>query len=473
MTRRRSSLVGSLLVLCLLAVACGGSTSTVDGAVPESRRSEPLGTSADTAVADGSSSEADPSATTGPTEDTSDSSATSTSDAAESRRSDAACPAPTARPDGLSVTTATVDVGGLEVEFATYPRPDYAGDPWTHWGQGIVLDDGRFVSGLGDHLGADANSFVYVYEPTDDSLTLVADVASAVGQESGEWGQGKLHSQMVQITCDEVLMASYWGKRTGGPDLYEGGHILSLDTSTYELSSLGIPVPGFGIPSLAERNGLLFGEGSDPTAPRGVDAGVFFVWDPATRETVYSVSDPSHQRLRSVLTTDDGRAFVATADETLLEYQPGGALEVAGDRLPSGWLRAVTPDLADGSVVGVTREPHSFFRRDASGAIEPLGPASGYITSLALTADEKVLYIPGAHGSAWKHDASLYAFDPSTGTDEVVVSLNAAAEDVLGLTLGGTYSVTTSPDRSVVYIVFNAGSRDDPWGDIVLAVVHL
>ena len=68
----------------------------------------------------------------------------------------------------------------------------------------------------------------------------------------------------------------------------------------------------------------------------------------------------------------------------------------------------------------------------------------------------------------------MFAFDPDTGTEEALVQLNETAERELGLTLGGTYSIAVDAERNRIFIGFNAGTdREDPWGEVVLAVIHL
>ena len=50
------------------------------------------------------------------------------------------------------------DEDGITIDLAIYPHPDYEGNPWSQWGQGIVAPTGRYYSAIGDHLGADGNS---------------------------------------------------------------------------------------------------------------------------------------------------------------------------------------------------------------------------------------------------------------------------------------------------------------------------
>lgn len=107
------------------------------------------------------------------------------------------CPDPD--PDAAAGLSARAEVvapgtdGEPRVEAVVYPRPSYEGRPWTQWGQGLVLDDGTFVSAIGDHCGVNGNSYFYAFDPSSSTLRLVADVLSAVGHQPRSWGYGKVH----------------------------------------------------------------------------------------------------------------------------------------------------------------------------------------------------------------------------------------------------------------------------------------
>src|SRR5690606_34918946 len=130
---------------------------------------------------------------------------------------------------------------GPRVRAAVYPRPDYEGNPWSQWGQGVVLEDGRFLSAIGDHLGRDGNSYLFEYDPGSDRLVRIGDVAGPAGHEEGDWGYGKVHAQMVTGPCGEVYAATYWGTRSdlvyGGS--YDGDVLLRLDPERRTTESLG------------------------------------------------------------------------------------------------------------------------------------------------------------------------------------------------------------------------------------------
>ena len=242
MTRRTVRAAAAAVALALVA-ACGGSGDDGEAAPPD-----------DAAAAED--------ATTTTTE------SSTTSAAADD------CPAPTAPTAAEGPSAPLEPIGaadGVTVSAAVYALPEGEGDPWSQWGQGVVLPDGRFVSALGDHLGRDGNSWFYEFDPTTNVLTRTAEVAAALGHQPGDWGYGKVHAPMVLGPCDEVIAATYWGTRTdlvvGGS--YQGDHLLRYDPATHQITSLGVPVAGFGIPSLAispDRR-WIFGEAVDPATP--------------------------------------------------------------------------------------------------------------------------------------------------------------------------------------------------------------
>lgn len=370
--------------------------------------------------------------------------------------------------------------GGPRVEAIVYPHPSYEGHPWSQWGQGLVLADGRFLSAIGDHLGADGNSYLYAYSPDLGTLTLLTDVLSLTEHEPGAWGYGKIHAQMVPGPCDEAYFTTYWGDRDGLSfgSSYQGDRLFRLDPSDDTIADLGTPVPEHGIPSLAgwAEGGLLYGEAPDPRFAE--DQGPFFVYDVARGETVFVDDDPAHAGFRSVAVDAEGRAYYSVGDGVLRVYDPQtGEARDHPDLMPGLWLRASTAPSADGTVYGVTTEPDVLFAIEPSGQIRTIGPVRGYTASIALDPDgERILYVPGAHGDSFFQGTPLISVDPETGDEEVLVELNDAAEAVLGLRLGGTYDLAVDPSRRIVYIGMNAGSPSSdgaPFGEVVLLVVYL
>lgn len=364
------------------------------------------------------------------------------------------------------------------VALALYPRPDYEGNPWSHWGQGIVTSDGRFFSAIGDHHGADGNSFIYEFDPTSSTLTRVVDVLATVEHQPGAWGFGKIHAQMVAGECDEIYVATYWGTRRGleFTNGYGGDILLRLDPSSRTTEDLGVILPEHGVASMAASpdGSLIYAEAADPF---GEDVGSFVALDPVTGDVVFSDDDDAHSGYRSIAVAADGSAYIAWNDSGLARYDPvTNSLEETGISLPGNTLRAVTEPDDEGRVYAATWRPPMFFVIEPDGQIAELGQAAGYTASMALAPDgEHFYYIPDAHGGAWEKGTPLIAVDTSTGESSVVVELNPLVEEQFGLRAGGTYNVVVSDDGSTVFVALNAGdpATDDSFGEVVLAVVTL
>lgn len=394
---------------------------------------------------------------------------------------DRSCPSDRGAPAAGDELT-LLDVDGVSISVALYEVPHDEGNPWSQWSQGVVLPDGRFVSGVGDHLGRDGDSWFYEYDPSSNTLARTASIAEPLGHETGDWGYGKLHAQMVLGPCDEVITASYWGSRRGLElgGSYRGDHLLRYDPASRTVESLGVPVEGHGIPSLAISTDRrwVYGEAVDPESEP--DAGVFFVADSTTGEVVFTDDELDHVGFRSILVGPDGSAYYSANDNRLARWSPDdGSLSIHPHEMPGRWLRAATPPAPDGTVYGATRSPDRLFRMNPDGTIDDLGEAAGYIASLGMSPDGSTLYyVPDAHGGSARTDTPLYAVDTATGDQRVVVRMNPAVESELGVRLGGSYNVVADPSGERVFIGMNASEVDSEepdrtFGTVVLLVVEL
>jgi hypothetical protein len=378
-----------------------------------------------------------------------------------------------------------VDLGeanGAQVSGAIYPRPDYEGNPWTQWGQGIALADGRFISAIGDHIGPDGNSYVYEYDPGSGSLNMVGDLLSYVEHTPGSWGYGKVHGQMVAGACGEVYFASYWGTnrdlRYGGS--YTGDYLFRLDPDRRTIAALDVPIDQHGIPSLAAAPspGLVYGEAIDPIAEaEDLDAGPFFVYDTVNEEVIFEGDPNQHTGFRNILVDAEGRAYYSVGAGDLAVYDPAtNQVSTHPHQMPGLWLRASTTPAPDGRVFAVTRDPDAFFVLHPNGEIEPLGSPAAYTASMAVRPDGSAFYfMPDAHGDAWQFGGALTAVDTSTGEQQVIAELNPLVEQGLGVKLGGTFSIAAAPSGDTIYLGANVGpvGADDGFGDVALLVIDL
>ena len=381
-------------------------------------------------------------------------------------------------PTGPSVQLEEVAVfDGGTVSAATYPVPDDLGEPWSQWGQGVLLADGRFVSGVGDHRGADGRSWFYEYDPATRTLAQTTEVGASLGHRSGDWGYGKLHAAMVLDPCDRVVTATYWGSRRGLElgGSYSGDHLIRYDPITRDITSLGVPVTGHGLPSLSispDRR-TLYAEAVDPASEP--DAGVFVVADALTGEVLHTDTSVDHIGFRDVLVTPEGDGLFASGNGLAGSSPTGASIAEGGVFGGDSWFRSATPPADDGSVAISTRNPDALWIRDATGEFRDLGEVDDYVASLALTSDATTVYfVPGAHGSGAEIGTPLVATDTRTGEQTVVVRLNDVIEPALGIRVGGSYNVVVDDANSRIYVGLNGGPANDEevFGDVVLAVVE-
>lgn len=398
---------------------------------------------------------------------------------------DQSCDLPAGQPFVGGPSAEMIDLGdidGMRVEGAVYPRPDYQGDPWTMWGQGIALADGRFLSAIGDHLGPDGNSYIYEYDPNAGTLATLGDLISYVDHTPGSWGYGKVHGQMVGGPCGEVYFASYWGTNRDlvYDDSYRGDMLFRIDPDARTMEALQVPVEEHGIPSVAAAPalGLVYGEAIDPVMEaQDLDAGPFFVYDVASEQMIFEGPAQPHTGYRNVMVDANGRAYYSLGSSELAVYDPEtNEIQTHPNTMPGLWLRASTAPGPDGRVFAVTRDPDTFFVLNTDGSIETLGNPAAYTASMAIHPDgDRFFFMPDAHGDAWQFGGALTSVDTSTGEQAVIAELNPLAEEGLGLRLGGTFSVAVSPEGDKVYVGANAGplGADDGFGEVVLLVVHL
>ena len=457
MNRRRLLVAASLVALVATACSAGGSAGGTDGrSVPASDSArQPDGVRAD-----------QPGDVLG-------------------ARSD--CPAPGSGAlrwdDGpfAELVPLSDDSAGPAVHAAVYPRPDYEGNPWSQWGQGIVLPDGRFLSAIGDHRGPDGNSFFYEFDPARNRLTQISDVLSVADHHAGDWGYGKVHAQMVAGPCGEVYAATYWG--TVNDLAYEGSYdgdlLLRLDPAERTIENLGPVLEEHGVPSLAgwSDGGLLYAEAANPKL-HDPQRGALVVLDMTTGEQVLATPDEQdHRGFRAMAVDQEGRVVFSRDNGGLARWDPASSeltdLDVV---LPAEFLRAATAPAPDGTVYLATQNPDLLFALDADGQLRGLGRLAGYTASLAMATDgSRLWYVPDAHGGAAERGTPVIEVDTRTGEQHTVVELDPLAQDALGLSLGGTYNIAVDDTGSTLYLGLNAAepTAESLFGEVVLVVVEL
>ena len=379
---------------------------------------------------------------------------------------------------------ATIDLAristedGVEVYAAEYPLPGPTEGLWSQWGQGIALGDGRHLSAVGDHLGVDANSYFFVYDSTERTLTRFGDVLSVVPHEDGAFGYGKVHAQMVMDDCGSVWAATYWGTRD---DLvyengYEGDRLLEIEPDAATISDRGAFAGEFGTPTMTMTlDGHTLVAGSVDVESSEPDRGVLTVYDTSIRETVTQVEDPRQEGFRA-LGIEPGRWWRHLRDRR----QPARrrSIPASGEfaeldvTLPGLWLRSVTRPAPDGTVYGAADDEPALFSISPDGELTDLGDPGGTTTSIAMTPDgSRIFWMPEAHGGAWEIGAVVNSMDTATGEITEVTSLLDPFEE-LGLLPGGTYSVVYDDGRLVLGVNASPVDDDSGFGTVVLVVIE-
>jgi hypothetical protein len=380
--------------------------------------------------------------------------------------------------DDASVTLEQISDDGVGVYAAEYPLPGPTEGLWTQWGQGIALGDGRHLSAVGDHLGTDANSYFFVYDSGDRTVTRFADVLSVVPHQGGSFGYGKIHAQMVQDRCGTVWAATYWGTRD---DLvyengYEGDRLLAIDPVDLTIADHGAIAGEYGMPTMTITNdGVRIVAGSVDVESGEEDVGVLTVFDTSTLEMVDQIDDPRQYGFRALgIDPVSGGVLYGIGNGQLAALDPAtGDFHDLDLTLPGYWLRAITRPAPDGTVYGASDDETFLFSISPDGSVTEFDDPGGTTTSLTMTPDgTRIFWMPEAHGGAWEVGAPVMSMDTATGEITEVVSLLGPFQEELGLLPGGTYSMVYDDGRLIIGV--NASSLDDDsgFGTVVLVVVE-
>lgn len=364
--------------------------------------------------------------------------------------------------------------GDLSVYAAEYPLPGPTEGLWSQWGQGIALGDGRHLSAIGDHLGVNGNSWFYLYDHADRSLTTIFDVLSVVPHQEGAGGYGKIHAQMVTDECGSVWAATYWGTRNdiSYGNGYDGDRLLEIDPFVGTVLDRGVIAIERGLPTMAiSADGhTLVATAVEPES----DTATVASYDTRTDSALGELDDPRQTGYRALAAGKNGEVLFSIGGGRLSAFDPASQTATDADTaMPGDWLRAVTDVRPDGSSYGVTEDSPRLFSLAADGTAGPLGDPLGYTTSLAMSDDgEHVFWMPEAHGSAWEIGAAVLDLDTRTGEISELIRLGPMFEDELGLRAGGTYSIVYDKGRLIIGV--NASSFEDTsgFGTVVLVVIE-
>ena len=106
-------------------------------------------------------------------------------------------------------TLSSLTSGEFTIDWTAYPLPYLDTREWAIWGKGLVAENGRHYSAVGDGesatdgiAGRDGNTMLYEYDPATRRLRAVGDVLTAFGMHvPGENGYAKIQGHIDEGPC--------------------------------------------------------------------------------------------------------------------------------------------------------------------------------------------------------------------------------------------------------------------------------
>lgn len=245
------------------------------------------------------------------------------------------------------------------------------------------------------------------------------------------------------------------------------------------LESLGVPMPGLGIPSTnmwAEGN-LLYGEAVDPATG---DA-PFFAYDLTTRQVIHV--DTAHQDIndkqRNIMVDSQGNAYFSVNHNGIARYdRESNSVSVLSHTLPN-FLRASAGETADGWIYGASGQsgPKDLFRYNPrQDRLEVLGPSWGYTATMVMDPTERyVYYVPDAHGGASRSGTPVLQYDTVNNEHKVIAFLHPFLEQQTGRVFDGTFGMAIDAKGERLFISMRtfAGENSNETRIPGLVVVNL
>ena len=377
------------------------------------------------------------------------------------------------------------------IDFLYYPGQDYAGRPWSVWGDGSAVGD-KYYSAIGDHLSPKGAALVCEYDSATRKLRILANVskflesAGAIPPEMN-YAPAKVHGR-VDMGSDGWL---YYSTHRGSPGTthdkngYLGDWILRTYPATGKTEIVAThPVPKHCIPcSVLDPKRLIFYGGTAPGKDAPAQGVQFLAYDIKGRKVLYS--GPNGPARYMFLASSTGKLYFTPRDEAstgeLMCYDPekGGAPVKVGGEIG---LRAATQETPQGFVYTVSKDAEAtlWSFNTKTEQIKQLGSAAvgkqTYIATLDVDPTGRYLYyVPGAHGGGAGEGTPVVQFDVKTGKKKVIAFMHPFYQARYGYVPDGTFGSAVAPSGDKLYITWN-GIRNGTlkgWDACALTVIHI
>jgi hypothetical protein len=335
---------------------------------------------------------------------------------------------------------------------------------WTSWGNGLLASNGKYYAAIGNHQGYGGDSFVYEYDPTTGTLKKMIDIAEAIGQKTGQYGHGKIHTPIMEYQ-GSLYFATYWGqgrqvdeaKKSG----YTGSLLFRYDLKNQKLENLGSISRGEGLPGAAldSARDLIYFYSVQPD-----ESGAVLIYDLKKRSVRFKGTTGTTGESRAFLIAPDGKIYFSN-EKGMLSFYDSGKNSILPTNLvlpaQKNSLRAASHATSAGLIYGITHAGRLFEFNPAKQSIKDLGPnflSGEYTAVLLLSPDEKFLYYaPGSHGSSVKVGTPLIQYDIAKGSRKVIAFLGPGLRKN-GYCIAGNYNLQIDSKGANIYAVFN-GAR--------------
>src|SRR5262249_49965580 len=181
-----------------------------------------------------------------------------------------------------------------QVDFLYFPGQDYAGNPWSNWGDSLAVN-GKYYASIGDHLAPAGNGFVFEYDPTTKTFQQLLDVRKLLNLPEGHYTPGKIHSRLDVGSDGWLYCSTHRGSTRATSDQYhyKGDWIIRVHPARgkAEVVVQG-PMPKHCIPtSVLDPERLIFYGGTAPGSGGDEDGIQFFAYDVRNQKLLYAGPD--------------------------------------------------------------------------------------------------------------------------------------------------------------------------------------
>jgi len=377
-----------------------------------------------------------------------------------------------------------------EVDFLYYPGQDYPGNPWSAWGDGLVVGE-TYYSAIGDHKAPGGNAFVYRYDTAGKRLRQLVDLRRVLQMPDGHYTPGKIHSRIDLGDDGWLYFSTHRGSTRVTTDEYHyrGDWILRCEPEQNRVEIVAqAPLARQCMPtSVLDPVRRIFYAGTADGDYRNKRV-QFLAYDTVRRKLLYH--DDRGPRRYMIFARSTGRVYFVPTEPDGTCPSPGRLVrfdpEQPGRPVPIDaqlGLRSATQETPQGIVYTVDGDNLWAFdvRKERA---KHLGPAvvggETYVTS--IDADPKtgryLYYIAGAHGGSYRDGTPLVQYDVNTRSRKVIAFLHPFYSEAYGFVPMGTYSSAVSPEGDKVYLTVNGNCGGGPEGRIrfntcALLVVHV